>query len=110
MELDQRSNDQVRGLLGERLRAFRKSRGLTQTELADRAGLSRPTVSALERGHDVSLDSFLSVLRALDLLEALNVTVPEPGVSPMDALTNERRRSTGDVSSSPAQWVWGDQA
>lgn len=108
MELDQRSNEQVRSVLGARLQARRKSRGLTQTALAERAGLSRPTVSTLERGLDVNLDSFLSVLRALDLLDALNVTVPEPGVSPMSEL--RQRRATPGAAPAPVDWVWGDQA
>src|SRR5687768_17010398 len=36
---------------GERLRRLREAAGLTQEELAERAGLSRDAVSALERGH-----------------------------------------------------------
>jgi predicted ATPase/DNA-binding XRE family transcriptional regulator len=36
---------------GDRLRRLREAAGLTQEELADRAGLSRDAVSALERGH-----------------------------------------------------------
>lgn len=107
MELDHRSNEQVRRILGERLRALRKSRGLTQTELAERAGLSRPTVSTLERGNDVSLDTFLSVLRALDLLDALNVTVPQPAISPIGELAERPRRGSADASQ--ATWTWGDQ-
>lgn len=110
MELDHRSNEQVRGILGERLRALRKSRGLTQTELAEQAGLSRPTVSTLERGNDVSLDSFLSVLRALDLLDALDVTVPEPARSPIGELAERSRRGNSRVAPpTSAIWAWGDQ-
>jgi excisionase family DNA binding protein len=36
---------------GTRLRALRAARGLTQAELARRAGLSRPVLSMLENGH-----------------------------------------------------------
>jgi predicted ATPase/DNA-binding XRE family transcriptional regulator/tetratricopeptide (TPR) repeat protein len=36
---------------GEHLRRLRETAGLTQEELAERAGLSRDAVSALERGH-----------------------------------------------------------
>ena len=37
-------------ILGERLRAVRESRGLTQEEVALRAHLPRPAISRLERG------------------------------------------------------------
>lgn len=110
MTLNHRSNEQLRELLGVRLRAFRKSRGLTQAEIAERSGLSRPTVSALERGNEVGLDSFLSVLRALDLLDALDITVPEPALSPIGELP----RRSGTVSSVRGEgrapdWSWGDE-
>src|SRR5215213_1300825 len=39
------------GRFGERLRVARESAGLTQEELAERAGLSLNAISALERGY-----------------------------------------------------------
>src|ERR1700744_5789678 len=58
--------------LGEDVKTWRKLRGLTQTQLADRAGISRGVLSRLENGAEgVSLESFLRVLRALGVLESL---------------------------------------
>jgi transcriptional regulator with XRE-family HTH domain len=37
-------------LVGQRISAARKAAGLTQKQLADRMGVSQPTVAALERG------------------------------------------------------------
>ncbi len=37
--------------IGENLKAIRKRRGFGQVELADRAGVSQPTVSEIENGH-----------------------------------------------------------
>ena len=39
----------------------------TQAELAERAGVSRPTVARLEAGQDVSVRSLTAVLSALGL-------------------------------------------
>lgn len=36
---------------GERVRTFRLSRGLTQSQLADEVGLDRKTINRLEAGH-----------------------------------------------------------
>lgn len=48
------------------LRALRKTRGLTQQDLADRLGVARPRVSKIERfPGDVTLGNLLPVLRAL---------------------------------------------
>jgi len=54
------------------LSAWRKLRGLTQVQLADRSGVHRDTISRLERGDGgVSLENVLRVLRGLGLLETL---------------------------------------
>jgi transcriptional regulator with XRE-family HTH domain len=58
--------------LGEDVKTWRKLRSLTQTQLADRAGISRGALSRLENGDEgVSLESFLRVVRALGVLESL---------------------------------------
>ncbi len=55
--------------LGHQVAAARRERGHTQSELALAAGLSRQTVSALERGDlgDLGLRKVLRLLDALDL-------------------------------------------
>lgn len=54
------------------LEAWRKLRGLTQAQLASRAGLNRDTIVRLEKGDGgVSLENLLLVLRALGLQDLL---------------------------------------
>ena len=48
--------------LGEQIRRVRVQRGLQQDELADRLGVTRMTVSRLERGRSVSVDTALRAL------------------------------------------------
>lgn len=59
--------------LAEDLTTWRKLRGLTQAQLADRAGISRAALSRLERAGEsgVSLETVLRVLRALGILDSL---------------------------------------
>jgi transcriptional regulator with XRE-family HTH domain len=58
--------------VAESLATWRKLRGLTQAQLADRAGVSRHTVARLERADGgVSLENVLRILRALGVLDAL---------------------------------------
>ncbi len=53
--------------VGARIRGLRKSSGLTQEELADRARLTKGFISQLERDlTSPSLESFLEILQALD--------------------------------------------
>src|SRR5262245_28694537 len=61
------------GAFGEQLRGFRERIGLTQEELAERAGLSAQGISALERG--LRRRPYLPTVRAL--AEALDLSAPE---------------------------------
>jgi transcriptional regulator with XRE-family HTH domain len=52
--------------------AWRKLRGLTQAQLADRSGVSRDTLVRLEGGGGgVSVENLLRVLRALGVLDSV---------------------------------------
>ena len=56
------------GHLGMEIRRLRQSAGLTQAELAQRAGVSRRWLSHVERGHPHGeLAHLFAVLRALGL-------------------------------------------
>lgn len=60
------------GTVGSSLEAWRKLRGLTQAQLASRAGLNRDTIVRLEKGEGgISLENLLLVLRALGLQDVL---------------------------------------
>ena len=58
--------------LGRALREARRSKGLTQVQVAELAGVGQPTVSNVERGMiSVSLDTLIRILAALGLELAL---------------------------------------
>ncbi|MFO7986574.1 MAG: helix-turn-helix transcriptional regulator [Desulfatiglandaceae bacterium] len=56
--------------IGQRVKALRKQRGLTQVKLAEMAGLKRPNISRLEAGAHVP-----GILRIEQLARALQVDV-----------------------------------
>jgi transcriptional regulator with XRE-family HTH domain len=58
--------------IGDDLAVWRKLRGLTQGQLADRAGVARTTLVRLESGDGgVSVENVLRVARALGILGAI---------------------------------------
>jgi transcriptional regulator with XRE-family HTH domain len=69
--------------LGRNIRGVRVQRGLEQAELAERAGISISALSHLENGHGSALQSFVRVLRALDLADGLNTLVPGTVFDPL---------------------------
>lgn len=66
-EVSQRT-DSVNELLGDLLRELRDKRGMTQSEVADRASISRGSIANIERGDQGT--SVTLLLRLLGALEA----------------------------------------
>jgi putative transcriptional regulator len=113
------TDEAVLSELGARLERTRLERNLTQRALAEEAGVERKVVLRLEAGESVTLASFIRVLRALDLLDALDQLLPEPVPSPIELLKlhgKQRRRASGERQrSAPREdhavtWRWGDEA
>lgn len=76
------------GRVGSDLRAWRKLRGLTTAQVADRAGISPQTVAKLESGNNVGLEHFLRVARALGILEAVTAAT-DPYATDVGRLRSE---------------------
>lgn len=56
--------------IGAQLQSWRKLRGLTVQQVAERAGVTRQTVGRLERGDlSVGMEVFLNACRALGVLD-----------------------------------------
>lgn len=72
--------------LGERIERHRIQSGLTQTDLAERAGIGKRTVERVEAGQGAELVTLLRILRVLGLLEGLQQLIPELPPSPIAQL------------------------
>lgn len=102
--------------LGGRLREARLGQNLSQTEVAEEAGIGRITLQRMEAGESPSLINFIRVLRALDLLDGLDRLLPGPTPSPIDELERRgrRRQRAGSARAAEAEsrgkrWGWGDE-
>ncbi len=84
--------------IGHFVKHHRTEQNKTQDALAHAAGISRSTLSLLERGETVTLATLLQVLRALDQLHVLDVFAVETTISPLDLARLEqskRKRARG---------------
>lgn len=70
-------NNELKMKFGERVRALRKEAGFSQEELADKSGLHRTYIGAVERGErNISLINIVNIAHALrvkpsDLLDEI---------------------------------------
>ncbi len=69
--------------LGTRLARVRKQRGYSQTALAREAGLGVATLRRIEAGDGSQMESWLKLLKALDLIARIDQFLPIPLNSPM---------------------------
>jgi len=103
------SDDALARHIGSYVRHHRMQKDMTQDEMAERAGMSRSTLSLLERGAPVKLSSLIQVLRVLDHLHVLDVFTVRQTISPL-ALVKEqkkmRRRASSRHTDSPNESDW----
>lgn len=69
--------------IGGFVRHHRLEQRKTQQALAKAAGISRSTLSLLERGETVTVTTLIQVLRVLDQLQALNTFDVKETISPL---------------------------
>jgi len=80
--------------IGDHVATWRKLRGLTQAQLADRAGISPATLRQLEGGGGgVSTENLLRVLRGLGVLDGV-ATAIDPYESDVGRLRSDQRLPT----------------
>ena len=99
--------------LGRRLAQKRIGHQLTQAELARKAGIGKRTLERLEAGDTTQTKTLIRVLRELDLLERLDLLLPEPKARPSQAVTAKdlpKRVSRKRVQKRDEKpWKWGDE-
>ncbi len=79
--------------LGARLRALRLQRNITQARLAEQAGISRPTLAALERRGSASLRTLAHLMYALGReAELETLLAPDPPSTLTEATGADRPR------------------
>ena len=61
------TSHQIEATLCKRLESIRLSRNITQTQLAEEAGVSPRTIGRLEKGQGVSMDTFIRIMMALSI-------------------------------------------
>lgn len=113
--------------IGNRIREQRIKSGYSQEELALKAGVSNSSLYRLEKGQSVQMDSFIRVLKSLNLLELITVVLPENQLTPIEIVDRKKnpvafrrrvsaRRSSGfksqigSVKRRPTNknWKWGE--
>ena len=79
-------------IICQALKQMRINKNISQQEIAERSGLDRTTISRMESGKSVSLLTLVQILRALDMLEVINVFKAYHIESPIKRLKEEEKK------------------
>ncbi len=100
----------LRTELGRRLAKLRLARNITQSALAEDAGIAPRTLRRIEAGQPSSLDSVLRLASALGLADGLLNAVPSQEIRPIERVDSggrERRRARPrKIRSREEPWSW----
>lgn len=116
MEYKYASNDLIYIELGKKVKSYRLAMNLTQAQLAAKAGLSKRAVERIESGENKTMDNFIMILRAFNLIENLDLLIPNQETRPTDIINKvpQKKRVRASVSkvssdNSSVRIKWGDE-
>ena len=86
------SDRAILAAIGNYVKEKRLTINKTQTQIAEKAGLNRWTLSQLENGEPITLLSLIQIVRALDLLHIFEIFKIEKIISPIELAKIERQK------------------
>ncbi|MBN3519870.1 helix-turn-helix transcriptional regulator [Algoriphagus lutimaris] len=111
MDYSTKTDIQILQQIGDFVKAERIAQNKSQDQLSSEAGISRSTLSLLERGEKVNLITMIQVLRVLDQLQWLEAFELKNTISPMDYIKlqkkyeRQRVRNTDKAAENPpSEW------
>ena len=116
MKIDNLTPDQIISEeLGRRLARIRKQQGFTQSELAEESGVGVATLRRIEAGKSGQMDSWIKIMKALQMTDSIGAFLPEHFDSPRAQVLSgksRRRRKNKTISNSDLSMEgaiqWGD--
>lgn len=96
--------------IGTRIKQKRISLSITQKDLAREAKLSLRSIVNVENGENISFNHIISILKALRIVDNLELLIPEIKTDPLEVLKlgSKRQRVTKSKTTTD-DWKWGDE-
>lgn len=86
------SDKAIAETIGNFVKQHRLEQNRTQEEVAQKAGISRSTLSLLEKGESVTLTTLIQVLRVLELLHVMDSFQMTKAISPLQLAKLEQQK------------------
>lgn len=97
-----------------KLERIRLLKNISQAKLAEAAGVSRRTISRMENGGGISLDTFIRVMQVLNLTDHLTAMLPNADIRPIERVGRKGKGERKNASSprtttKTKKWEWGSK-
>lgn len=79
-------------IIGNFIKHHRLNQNRSQEDVSKAAGISRSTLSILERGEKVTVNSLIKVLRVLDLLYIMDIFKVKDEISPIEYAKLQKKK------------------
>ena len=98
-------------LIGDRIKQYRVNAGISQKDLENQSGVSVRSISRLEQGASVQLESLIKILTALNLDANLDLLIPDQTKRPSFYLEDSRKpkQRVRKKERSNDNFKWGDE-
>ena len=95
--------------IGAYIKNERLNSNKTQAQLSDEAGVNRSTLSQIENGEAITLQSLIQIIRALNKLELLEIFSVQQLISPIalakkDLQKRQRARNSDSSNNAKSDW------
>ena len=107
------SDTQLSKRIGEKLKAIRLKRNITQQSLAEASSISLSSVKKVENGEIGSFNTLLRILRTLGMLDSISTLFEEEQLSPSEyyqmvnkAKKQTRKRAVGKLKVNKEESEW----
>lgn len=107
------SDAQICKRIGEKIKAVRLKRNVTQQSLAEASSISLSSVKKVENGEIGAFDTLLRLIRTLGMLESISSLFEEEQLSPSEyyemvnqAQKRARKRAVGKIKINKEESEW----
>ncbi|MCQ2815338.1 MAG: helix-turn-helix domain-containing protein [Bacilli bacterium] len=104
------TNKEYLQLIGKRIKEYRVYSEISQKELEEKTGISTRTLSRLEAGNSIQVDSLIKILTALNLDENIDLLIPDQSIRPSAFLNeNKGKQRVYKKKNKAREFKWGDE-
>lgn len=97
-------------LIGDRIKQYRVNAGISQKDLENESGVSVRSISRLEQGSSIQLESLIKILSALNLESNIDLLIPDQTKRPSFYLQdNDKPRQRVRKKEINGTFKWGDE-